>query len=222
MGKHLKPIDFVPVNSLLMFQYQTTQGEYKDKKIVQYTKAIYLCKCGKTKELVVNLVKRGFVKSCGCFGSKKSSELMTTHGLSKHPLFFVWVDMNTRCNNPNCTAYKWYGGRGVYICEEWQDFKCFYDWAINNGWKKGLRLDKDSIPKRLGIPALCYGPDTCCFLTHKENCNSRKSNHPITFNGVTKNMTQWEKDLGYPKDLIYSRLKRKWSIEKTLTTPLLR
>lgn len=220
MKKNLKPISFVPENSFLTF----IKYIGNDKGLPStFDKAIYKCRCGLEKGINIGNVKSGKQLSCGCFGKETQSKRATTHGLSKHPLFFIWIDMKTRCENEHCTSYEWYGGAGVKICEEWRNrFKNFYDWAISNGWQKGLRLDKDKIPKGLGIQPVLYSPDMCCFITHQENCNNRKSNHPISFNGITKNMTEWQSELGFPKDLIYSRLKRGWSIEKSLSTPLLR
>lgn len=200
------PIEFVPEGSRLTFI-----------KRVSILKCLYKCVCGKEKEINCGNVKSGKVKDCGCY-EKEFGTKNVTHGLSKHPLFFVWVDMRTRCLNANSTMYCYYGAIGVKICKEWMEgFQSFYDWAINNGWEKGLRLDKDKIPRSLGIPAKLYSPEMCCFLTHKENCNSRSSNHQITFNGITKNITVWERELEFPKDLVYSRLKKGWSVEDTLT-----
>lgn len=146
----------------------------------------------------------------------------TTHGLSKTPLFKIWGYMKTRCENKRATAYKWYGGRGVKICDAWKsDFKSFYDWAILNGWKKGMTIDKDKIPLKLGKPAVLYSPEMCCFITHKENSNARRGNHRITYNGETKNMTQWEAELFSGKEVLYNRITRnKWSLERAFTQPL--
>ena len=93
-----------------------------------------------------------------------------THGLRAHPLCSVWSDMKTRCYNSNQKSYKHYGGRGIIVCEEWTgDFKCFYDWAIKNGYKKGLQIDRINNDGN-------YEPDNCRFVTTAENCrNSRQT-----------------------------------------------
>lgn len=216
------PINFVPVGSRLVF-IRKTQSQKSDGhgNVIAFLRALYECSCGAKKEINVNAVKMGKVKSCGCLQKDDIRSRSSTHGLSKHPLFRIWVDLKTRCYNKNADAYPYYGGRGVVVCDEWKNnFKAFYDWAILNGWERGMEIDKDKIPKEKGIPALLYGPEVCCFLTKKENCNSRRSNHPITFNGRTQNMTQWERELGFNKDNIYNRLRRGWSEEKALSTPL--
>jgi len=93
---------------------------------------------------------------------EKSISLIT------HPLYQVWAGIKDRCYNTNCKTFNRYGGRGVVICEEWKNnFKKFYDWAINNGWEQGLEIDKDVKAKELGIPPLLYSPEMCCFVTKK-------------------------------------------------------
>lgn len=92
-----------------------------------------ICECGG--ETVVerrNLICGG-TKSCGCLHLKQSSELCkkrnTTHGYSKEPLYFVWKTMRQRCYNPKQHDYKWYGAKGVKICEEWDSYINFRNWA---------------------------------------------------------------------------------------------
>lgn len=98
------------------------------------------------------------------------------HQLRTHPLYRVWLQMRYRCNSAKSPDYKNYGGRGVKICNEWGDFKVFYDWCIQNGWQKGLQLDKDIKARQAGIEPLLYSPDSCSFVTIKANTqNSRKA-----------------------------------------------
>jgi len=67
----------------------------------------------------------------------------TRHGLSHHPLYRIWTYMKSRCYNLNDTAYYDYGGRGIAICEEWKDNpEAFVLWGIDNGWTKGLNIDR--------------------------------------------------------------------------------
>ena len=83
--------------------------------------------------------------------------------LSNHPLRAKYDDLKNRCYNKNNTSYKWYGGRGIKVCDEWKNnFKSFYDWAIENNWQKGLQIDRIDNNKN-------YAPDNCRFVTPKEN-----------------------------------------------------
>ena len=69
-----------------------------------------------------------------------------SHGLSKHPLMRIWIDILVRCGVYKCKdekIYARYGGRGITICDEWRDsFQAFYDWCMANGWKTGLQIDR--------------------------------------------------------------------------------
>lgn len=210
--------------SRLTFIRETKVIEYKNSLGKIKTRAkygLYKCSCGNEKEISISNVNSGRQLSCGCYGIENRSKIATTHGLSKHPLFKIWGWMRTRCQNPNATHYKEYGGRGVKVCKEWnEDFKKFYDWAIENGWEKSLELDKDSIPNKMGIKALLYSPKYCCFVTKKENCNNRRSNKIISYNGISKTMQQWSELLGFNEDVLYNRFKYGWSVEKAITTPV--
>lgn len=94
-------------------------------------------------------------------------------------LYNKWQKMKARCNNIKHPAYKNYGGRGITVCEEWtHDFMLFYTWAIDNGYKEGLALDRRDNNKG-------YSPDNCRFVTHKENDNNKRTNRYVTINGVS-------------------------------------
>lgn len=102
--------------------------------------------CRETFNACIQNVKKGITRSCGCLVTKT----FTTHGLSKHYLYGVWVAMKARCYNKKERAYKWYGGRGIEVCDEWrEDFKIFYDYVTdlpnydeNNLGNSGLTIDR--------------------------------------------------------------------------------
>lgn len=212
---------YVPEGSRLTFIRQTVKWHKLDNGKDSPTRALYLCACGNEVEIPMSHVKGGTTKSCGCLHIERTKKSRTKHGLRGHPLYFVWKSMNQRCSDINGTYSKNYVERGVRVCDEWKnDFKLFYDWAISKGWTEGLEIDKDEIPKKLGIPALLYSPGMCSILTKKENMNATRRNHPITFQGETKNICQWQESLGFKSHTIISRLKRGWSLEKTMSTPV--
>lgn len=138
-----------------------------------------------------------------------------THGLSKHPLYRVWRGIKLRCYIKSATGYDNYGGRGVRMCEEWRnDFKAFYDWCISNGWKHGLDIDKD-----IKGNSFLYSPETCLIVTNKQNCNKRKSNRILSFNGKKQTISEWSDEIGISRNTIRMRInKHGWSIEDALTT----
>ncbi len=83
-------------------------------------------------------LKEGNTRSCGCL-SKDYHAKRITHGVTKHPLYLVWYHIKERCYNSESKDYHNYGQRGIKVCDEWLDVTNFYEWAINNGWAKGLK-----------------------------------------------------------------------------------
>ena len=137
------------------------------------------------------------------------------HGLRKHKLFSVWSNMLDRCNSATHKAYKDYGARGITVCKEWkEDFMTFFMWAMKEGYRNGLSLDR--IDNNKG-----YNPMNCRWVTMKEQSNNRRSNHLLTFNGKTQTMQQWADEVGINYWTLRDRLARcHWSIEKALTQPI--
>lgn len=82
------------------------------------------CDCGNTTVVRTDALTCGYTKGCGC-QSKKNGDRLRTHGLSGHPLYRTWAGMRDRCNNPNAARYHRYGGRGISVCPEWDDFAQF-------------------------------------------------------------------------------------------------
>lgn len=122
-------------------------------------------------------------------------------------LLSVWRSMLYRCNNKKD---KNYGGRGIKVCFKWKNsFKEFYDWAINNGYKKGLTLDRENFNYN-------YTPNNCRWITMKEQARNRRSNVFITYKGQTHCISKWAEITGIPQDTLRSRYKRNLSPDKIL------
>jgi len=168
------------------------------------------CDCGNTIEAKWSKIKSNHTTSCGC----RRIEMHTTHGLCKHPLYSTWEGMINRCSNSTHNKYHRYGGIGVTVCNEWRsDFKKFHDWAISNGWQKGLELDKDII----NPGSKMYCPENCCFVTHKKNMRHRDNNNIIEFNNEKMCVSEWAERLNMPTSTLFKRLSRGWSIERAIT-----
>ena len=120
--------------------------------------------------------------------------------------------MKQRCTNPKCRSYKWYGAKGINVCSEWLDFKTFYDWAITNGYRNGLTIE------RIDVGA-GYSPQNCKWIAPKEQANNRTSTHRLTYNGETRSLTEWSILLNIPRTTLSNRVRLGWSIERALTTP---
>lgn len=130
------------------------------------------------------------------------------HGLYHTHLYKVWQTMKQRCTNPNYRGYQWYGAKGVKVCEDWQDIENFYRWAINNGYRKGLTLDRID-------PASDYEPNNCRWVTMSDQQNNKTNNHLIEYNGEKRTLTEWSKILGIPRTTLSNRLNTLcWSVER--------
>lgn len=135
-------------------------------------------------------------------------------GVNSERLYNIWAGMKQRCYNVNCAYYKNYGGRGITVCDEWRtSYSAFKEWALANGYKDGLSLDRIDVDSG-------YSPSNCRWATAKEQSRNRRNNRYITFNGETLALAAWAERTGINKDTIYMRLAAGWSVEKTLTTPV--
>jgi hypothetical protein len=181
-----------------------------------------VCSCGKT--IVVRLanIVSNKTKSCGCLRSEISTingSKRIIHGLRWHPLHNVWSSMKGRCYCVTTPNYPNYGGSGVEVCDEWKnDFVPFYNWAIANGWKNGLQLDKDKLSPF--ITGKLYSPEFCCFLTPKENTQYRRNSKLLEYNGDTKHLNEWADQFKIRSGTILCRLNRGWSIQNAIGTPV--
>lgn len=99
--------------------------------------------------------------------------------------------------NPNCHAFKNYGGRGITVCTEWDSFEPFLEWSLLNGWEDGIELDRVDNDKG-------YSPDNCRWTTRKENINNRRKTILIEANGRCLPRTEWEEELNLPQGIVKS------------------
>lgn len=121
------------------------------------------CDCGNKTTVPTQHLKSGNTQSCGCLNSELASKRFTKTGASNHRLYRIWRNMKRRCYDKTFKAYKNYGGKGVLICEEWlKSFENFYNWAIGNGYKDDLTIDRIDVKGN-------YEPKNCQWITRSEN-----------------------------------------------------
>lgn len=174
------------------------------------------CLCGNKKTIRMDHLKRGLVVSCGCYQEERRKQVSSTHRMSRTRLYRIWKDMRRRCDSPCVTEYPLYGGGGITVCAEWQTFEAFYEWAMANGYSDDLSIDRVNNNGN-------YEPSNCKWSTPQEQARNRRSNVTITYNGVTKLISDWDKDIGSAKSgRVRARLNAGWSIEKAVTTPVKR
>lgn len=132
------------------------------------------CECGTIKEILsTNLVRN--LKSCGCKNGN------TKHGLRKHKLYKVWLDMKARCTKSNRIEYKHYGGRGISVCDEWlNNPKLFIEWALNNGYEKELTIDRVDNNGN-------YEPSNCRFVNRSVQNSNKRYTNKFGINYISKN-----------------------------------
>jgi hypothetical protein len=179
-----------------------------------------MCECGNRIVTRGTSLRYGSSKSCGCLRLEKVRDANTIHGLSgnhtfKPRLYRIWQNMKQRCYNSKAGKYHIYGGKGIKVCDEWlNDYLIFHKWAIANGYKNNLTLDRINNNGD-------YCPENCRWATYKQQARNTAQNRLITFHGKTKTLQDWANELGFKYKTLSSRLlDYGWSIEKAFTTPI--
>ncbi len=135
-----------------------------------------------------------------------------THGMSKTDEYKTWKGMRKRCLNKKCQMYEYYGGRGIVISEEWNDFMTFYE-------DMGPRPSKEYSIDRIDNDGN-YCKENCRWATKKEQMNNRKNSVSINFNNESHSIPEWAKILNLDANTLYARYEYGWDAEKILTTPI--
>lgn len=173
------------------------------------------CDCGNSTIVCGIKLKNGKTKSCGCYHSEIVRSIginSKKHGKSNIRLYKIYMKMKGRCYNKTKDNYKYYGGRGIIICQEWlDDFMNFYNWAITNGYKEDLTIDRINVDGN-------YEPSNCRWVDMNTQCNNKTTTKYITYLNETHSISEWSNIIGINRTTISYRLKSGWDIKKTLTT----
>lgn len=166
------------------------------------------CECGNITTATTRDLTTGHKQSCGCIGS---SNHFYIHNGRRTRLYGIWKGMRQRCYNPNNHAYHRYGGRGITVCDEWNnDFVTFRDWALANGYSDNLSIDRKDNNGN-------YDPSNCRWATQKEQMNNVSYNRKVEWNGEEHTVAEWAEITGLSQGVIAARLNNGWNIERTLT-----
>lgn len=158
-----------------------------------------ICDCGQTAIVCGSNLTSGQTRSCGCYQRDTAAERANKHGLARDRIYNIWNEMVRRCENTKCGCYDYYGGRGIYVCEEWYDVRNFYEWAINNGYEDGLTIDR--INNDDG-----YYPENCRWVDRRYQANNRRTNHFITYCNVRHTISEWARLFDIPQATLHKRV----------------
>lgn len=175
------------------------------------TKWLCKCDCGNLKKIIGYDLMNGKTKSCGCIRKEKARKrglANKKHNKTNTRLHKIWCGMKSRCYYIKNIAYKNYGGRDIKVCEEWLDkekgFKNFYDWAMANGYKENLTIDRIDSNKN-------YAPNNCRWITMKEQENNRRNNKIIKYKEQNYTLSQLAEKLNISSATLNWRLNHNWN-----------
>ena len=154
---------------------------HRGEKKGYHQKWVCKCSCGIIKEIYqTSLIAKNGTKSCGCLQKESATKHGQSHNVGKGNLYRVWINLRTRCNNPQHQYYAEYGGRGITVCEEWDDFLTFQQWALGSDYTEGLTIDRRN--NDLG-----YNPDNCHWTNRTQQQRNRRSqkNSTSKYTGVS-------------------------------------
>lgn len=132
------------------------------------------CACGTVTEVTTRSLRSGNTRSCGCIHKEElaaRNRASAKHGFSdKERLYNIWHSMRQRCNDPNRKDYSNYGGRGVKVCPEWDDYQVFRSWSLANGYADNLSIDRIDVNGS-------YCPDNCRWVDAKAQARNRRTDN---------------------------------------------
>lgn len=180
-------------------------------------KVMWLCKCdcGNTKEIAAPSLVSGRTQSCGCLSKERTRIACTKHGGLNTRLYRIWRNMKSRCACSSAAKHFNYGGKGITVCEEWNEFSAFREWALSNGYTDNLTIDRKDSSKG-------YTPENCRWATTKEQNNNTSQNHILDYNNFSGTIAQWAERIGLPYKVLSERIRREWTIERALNTPIVK
>lgn len=179
-----------------------------------------ICDCGEERSVLQFSLLSGGSKSCGCLRKEICRDVClsrTAHGDAGRGkmtrLRSIWGDMRKRCMNPRTKAFSNYGGRGIKICQGWDDYRTFKNWALHNGYQDDLTIDRINNNGD-------YEPGNCRWIPQKLQSRNKRTTQFIAYKGEMKSVQEWAEHIGIGYKILWARLKRWGAVEKCLLTPL--
>lgn len=151
------------------------------------------CDCGNAVQASLGNLRSGQILSCGCSRSDTRRVQLTTHGCTGTRIYRIWCGMRRRCELVTCSSYHMYGQRGIAVCEEWQEFAAFNEWAIASGYRDDLSIERSDNNGP-------YAPWNCTWASAKQQARNRRSSRMININGELKPLCEWVEITGVGKN----------------------
>lgn len=190
------------INAIIKDKSKWTVISFAGKDVNRRGAILVFCKCECGTEKVTDLsgIKNLATTSCGC--SRVGKFTRRKYSVVNKDIYMAYKGMVHRCYSVNSKIYQVYGAKGVIVCDEWlNDYESFLHWSLNNGWAKGLQLDKDI----LGDGKL-YSPQTCKWVTRIENMNNRSVSVKYDYDGRKMTVAEVCRELGLNRKYICKKI----------------
>lgn len=162
------------------------------------------CECGGTAIVRGTDLTNGHTLSCGCY--RQMQRVMPNSELRLHR---IWTNMKQRCSNPKSKDYRYYGGRGISVCDEWAEFEAFFYWAMQNGYKDGLTIERKDNDGN-------YCPSNCEWITAARQHRNTGKTKKYTLYGKEFTLAELCRIYGQPRSTVEDRLKKGIPIDQAI------
>ena len=179
------------------------------------------CDCGNEKNVRLCNLRTSTTTSCGCFKDKLHSRRLTTHGDTKnrHPTveYNTWCNIRRRCSDPSHQDYYLYGGRGIKVCRAWTGRMGYTHFLHDLGRRPSPKHSID----RINVNG-DYKPHNTRWVLLKQQQRNKRNNHIVRYGGTNRCIAEWSDIVGISQGALWYRLNNpRWSVHKSLTTPVL-
>jgi hypothetical protein len=192
-----------------VFGRLTLRGVFKGTNRKKYGE--FKCSCGNVVHRLAGNVFYGHTNSCGCLKKEKTIEKNTTHGKTKTREYKIWVFMLQRCYNPATNSYKYYGAKGVTVCDRWKRGFVFFLEDMGEA-PNGTSLER--VDRTVN-----YCKENCVWADDITQANNKSNNVVVEFKGKSMTLKQWSREVKIDYHALYYRWQRGWGVERMLTTP---